>query len=497
MSADRKPNILYILSDQHAASVLGIEGDIAADTPHFDDLARGGARFVRAYCASPICLPSRMSLLTGRRPHEQSCWTNEDILDSAQPTWLHALGAAGYRPVLVGRMHSMGPDQYRGYVTRPIGDHSPSWPGVPRRSLGSLSGTSGPNLVSVTRSGPGRSSYQALDGDVLQKAIALLEEHVRDRPDSPFALTVGFMLPHAPYVAAHEDFAAVEARVPPPRQPRPADDEHPFIRKWRLTKGLDTATPEEVQRARVSYYALVRHLDRRVGALLATLDRLGVAENTLVVYLSDHGDHIGERGLFWKHTLYEESIRVPLIMRWPGHIAAGQVVHTPVEVGGLGNTILSLIGSGPLPNATMNSFSGILGSTGAASAIQPKPVFVEYCVDSSSDWAEGCCIRQRAVIDGRHKLIYFDGYPTQLFDLEADPMETVNLAEDQAHAGMRERLEALVMRGWSPSDIRQRMRERAADRALIRAWAEATDPADPLRWRVEEEQNALAGEGYV
>lgn len=130
-----RPNILYIMSDQHAARVMGCAGDTSADTPNLDRLAQSGARFARAYCPSPVCLPSRMSMLTGLRLHEQDCWTNDDILDSARSTWLNGLGAFGYHPVLIGRMHALGPDQLRGYVERPIGDHSPIGLGLPARGL--------------------------------------------------------------------------------------------------------------------------------------------------------------------------------------------------------------------------------------------------------------------------------------------------------------------------------------------------------------------------
>ena len=487
---DLRPNILYIFSDQHAARVLGCEGDPVADTPNLDTIAKDGIRFSRAYCPSPVCLPSRMSMLTGLRPHEQTCWTNDDILDSGRPTWVHGLGAAGYRPVLIGRMHALGPDQLRGYVNRPIGDHSPNWPGVARRSLGVLQKTSGPFRESIEKSGPGQSSYRVMDQDVVEGCVAFLEDHAASKDDGPFCLTASFMLPHPPYVSDPEDFASMNGRVGPPDMPHPPNAEHPWIREWRKTKGISDVSITDILCARTSYYALVRELDRNVGRLLATLEDTGLAENTLVIYVSDHGDHIGERGLFWKHTLYEESIRVPLLMRWPGHIKPGRVVSDPVETGGLGNTILSLLGAPPLPNATMHSFTDlVLGCT----RNEVQPIYVEYCTDDMPAWAEGYAVQQRAVISGRYKLQFYNGYPSQLFDLERDPKELTDLSKDPGHAGTLQSLLDLVTQEWDPDAIAETIKRRKADKFLLKAWAEQTNPTEHCRWDLRAEQNYLLG----
>lgn len=483
-----RPNILYIFSDQHAARVLRCDGDPVAETPNLDTIAQDGIRFSRAYCPSPVCLPSRMSMLTGLRPNEQTCWTNDDILDSGRPTWLHGLGAAGYKPILIGRMHSLGPDQLRGYVSRPIGDHSPNWPGVERRSLGALQKTSGPFRESIEKSGPGQSSYRVMDQDVVKACIAFLKDYASSQDEAPFCLTASFMLPHPPYVSDPDDFASMNGRVGAPKMPHPPNAEHPWIREWRKAKGIKHVADADVLRARTSYYGLIRELDRNVGQLLTTLDDTGLAQNTLVVYVSDHGDHIGERGLFWKHTLYEESIRVPLLMRWPGYIERGRVVSDPVETGGLGNTILSLLGAPTLPNATMPGFTDlILGGT----RNDFKPIFVEYCTDDMPAWAEGFAVQQRAVISGRHKLHFYNGYPPQLFDLEKDPREQTDLSEDPSHSRTLESLLGLVMERWDPDAIAETIKRRKADKFLLKAWAEKTSPTEHCRWDLRAEQNYL------
>ena len=165
-----RPNLLFLFSDQHARRVAGFHGDPTSPTPNLDRLASEGVVFDNAYCPSPLCVPSRMSMLTGRHPFEQECWTNDDYLRSDAATWLHSLGAAGYRPALAGRLHAMGPDQLHGYADRMVGDHSPNWGGVPRHDLGVLEKANDPWRESLERSGIGQSAYQVKDVETARAA---------------------------------------------------------------------------------------------------------------------------------------------------------------------------------------------------------------------------------------------------------------------------------------------------------------------------------------
>ena len=187
-----RPNLLYIHSDQHTAAITGCYGDPVVATPHLDQLAARGVVMESAYCPSPICVPSRMATVTGRHPFENDCWTNDHALDSGVPTLAHAMGAAGYAPILVGRMHSRGPDQLHGYAQRLVGDHSANHVGgIPDIDHGMLTGTQGPARISLELSGIGQNAYQVHDEAVtaactLSNAFAQL---LPSLPPAPVGVT--------------------------------------------------------------------------------------------------------------------------------------------------------------------------------------------------------------------------------------------------------------------------------------------------------------------
>ena len=492
MTAARRPNLLFLFSDQHAQKIAGCYGDPVALTPNLDRLAARGVIFDQAYCPSPICVPSRMSLLTGRHPYAQECWTNDDGLASDRPTLAHALGAAGYEPALVGRLHSMGPDQLHGYVHREVGDHSPNWIGVPRHDMGALADTNEPDPASVERSGPGQSAYELKDVDVTAAActyLGALGARRGDAADRPFCLTVGFMLPHPPYVARPEDYVRHAGRVDPPALPAPAPGrEHPWLAWWRQNRGLDRVRPDAVLRARTAYYGLVTRLDLFIGEILAALESSGLAEDTLVVYSTDHGDQLGERGLFWKHTFYDESVKVPLILAWPGRLPAGERRAQVVNLVDLTATLLDALGAPPLPHAQGRSF---LAAARDGRAAWDDETYSEYCTDAVPAWTGGMAVQQRMVRRGRWKLVYYHGYRPQLFDLEADPHELRDLAEDARHGAVRDALVPKVLAGWDPDRIRQRMLERRADKDLVGAWARRMHPPNQYLWEFKPEENWL------
>lgn len=488
----RRPNLLFILSDQHCQRIASCYGDPLVQTPHLDRLAARGVTFDNAYCPSPICVPSRMSMLTARHPSAQECWTNDDFLASDRATWLHAIGAAGYRPVLAGRLHAMGPDQLHGYAERVVGDHSPNWAGVARHDMGPLEKTNDPWRASLEISGAGQSAYQVKDIETAAAACAELERIAVERRrgrDAPFCLSVGFMLPHPPYVAWREDYALYAGKVGLPRLPGPDPArDHPWLRWWRSDRGIAEVSEAEILRARAAYYGLVTRLDHLIGQVIGTLERLGLADDTLIVYTSDHGDQLGERGLWWKHTFYEESVKVPLVLSWPGQLPQdtrrGQIVNL-IDVTA---TLVEALGAAPLPNGQGVS---LLDVAHDARAPWHDETFSEYCTDAVPAWTGGDAVQQRMIRAGNWKLVYYHGHRPQLFDLAADPDELRDLAEADAFREVREWLLARLLEGWNPDDIAARMRARRADKDVVGAWAQQIKPADQYRWKLEPQQNRI------
>jgi choline-sulfatase len=496
MLTTQRPNLLYIHTDQHNPFVTGCYGDPLVQTPNLDRLAAGGVLFDNVYCPSPICVPSRMALLTGRHPHQNRVWTNSHILDSAIPTLAHGMGAVGYRPALIGRMHAVGPDQLHGYAERLVGDHAPNHIGGSGVARGVLDGTAGPERISLVKSGAGQSAYQVHDEEVAAATVDYLNQLGQQKrgqgPTAPFSLSVGLMLPHPPYVARREDFEVYRDRVTLPQRPVDFDQvTHPFLRAWRTHTGIETVTDEEILRARAAYWGLVHRVDLLVGQILDALHSNGLAENTLIIYSSDHGDMQGEHGLWWKHVFYEESVKVPLIMAWPGVIAAGQRCERVVSALDLNATMLDAMTAPPLLNSPGRSFLGLISGVRATPDWEDV-AFSEYCADEYVPQAiDGGKTYQRMIRQGDWKLIYYHGLEPQLFNLAEDPGELVDRAGDPACRTVRDELTGRILADWNPEWIASEMAALRADNRILRAWAQQTQPADHYRWNLRPEMNYL------
>ena len=231
----------------------------------------------------------------------------------------------------------------------------------------------------------------------------------------------------------------------------------------------------EVLSARSAYWALVTGVDRMVGEILDALHDNGLAENTLIIYTSDHGDMVGEHGLWWKHVFYEESAKVPLIMSWPGVIPAGQRCENVVSALDVNATILDALDAPALPNSAGRSLMPLID--GSESPQWDNVAFSEYCSDEFCP--DGGCY-QRMVRRGDWKLVYYHGQPPQLFNLREDPGEIVDRAGDAQVQDVRTELTELVLREWNPEWVRAKMAEKKADVAIRREWARQYPPERDL-----------------
>ena len=463
-----RPNIVLVMTDQHAARVLGAAGDPAAKTPALDKLAAGGTRFSSAYCPSPLCVPSRMAFLTGLEPHVSGILSNDDFLPSDLPTVAHALGAAGYDCRLVGRMHFYGPDQLHGFVARPIGDIGPGWPGAGAPAIGPLTAARGNRGDQVPGSGVGETSYQAYDRAVTEAGVETLAElcAARDAGGAPFLAMVSLFCPHPPYIALPDDHAAVADRVGPPRLQRPST-RHPALAEWAEAGGVSQIDDDATMRARRAYYGLVRMIDRFAGRIF---DAVEGRDDTIVIYVSDHGEALGERGLWWKSTFYEESVTVPLILSGPG-VPQGAVDQRVVGLTDLTATLLDWADAPPLPGQSGRSLLG----------------HGDWDDRATSSYYGGLmnirtgALRHRMLRSGALKLCAYDAHPPTLHDLERDPDELMDLAPGAPETVAE--LMADLTDGWDATVIAAQQKINAARVAVIRDWVKSVRPAEHLRWR--------------
>ncbi len=465
-----QPNFLVIMSDQHNRRYMGCAGDRIARTPNLDALAGRGVLFENTYCGAPLCVPSRMSFLTGRHASDIEVWSNSCFLRSDIPTFAHGLGLAGYETVLGGRMHFVGPDQRHGFEKRIVGDLSGPLPGGPGPDLGPIpTGTTGQSRQSVEISGPGRTAYQAYDVAVTRACREFLENRGRSGVQRPFCLVTGYVLPHCPFICPGDLYQEYYDRVELPAVPESDPDGlHPAIRLWREKRGVDGLDDDAVRRARAAYYGLVTFLDDLIGGLLETLASTSFSDNTVVIYLSDHGEMAGEHGMWWKSSFYEGSAGVPMIASFPGRFEAGRRVDAVTSLLDVGPTLIDLAGGDPLPEVAGRSLRCFLEGDGRAPGWSNEVFSENY---GGADEPPGRMVRQ-----GPWKLNHYHGFDEpQLFNLDDDPDEFRDLAGDPGCADVKGALLERVLEGWRGGAIGPKLQRRAGGRRVLRRWAGAVE----------------------
>ena len=454
-----KPNILIIMSDQHSAAWSGPYGHPFLRTPALDRLAAEGATFENAYCNSPICAPSRASFMTGKLCSDIEVWDVGTPLGSDQPTWAHYLNAAGYETTLSGKMHFVGPDQMHGFGRRLLSDVHGD--GNPQRTPDWEDWD--PSRASMDRSdyddaGPGDTTYQQYDDEVARRAVAYLREPARR--EKPWALCASFMTPHKPFTVRRRYWDEYyPEHADQPGIPAHGDTVHPYSRRIGEWFDFHDIEPEKTARVRAAYYGLVTFCDERIGEILDALDASGEAENTLVVYVSDHGELNGEHGLWSCHNFYEHSSRVPMIVRWPGVLEAGRRVRQVVSMVDLTATLLDAAGVTDAPSLAGESLLPVM--RGERPEIEGSAI--------SAYFAEGSVAPARMLRRGRYKLNFYYGERPELFDLEEDPDELNDLAGSPEHADLQARLMEELLADWDPEEIDRRVRASQRRRLLRHA----------------------------
>ena len=467
-----RPNIVMIMADQLAPQFTGAYGHPVAKTPHMDALAARGMRFDAAYCNSPLCAPSRFAFMSGQLISRIAAYDNASEFRASVPTFAHYLSSLGYRTCLSGKMHFVGPDQMHGFQDRVTTDiypadfaWTPDWEAPDERIDKWYH-----NMQTVKESGVAVATFQTdYDDEVGFAARRWLIDRGRDKAagdDRPFALVASFIHPHDPYVAKPEwwDLYA-DDEIDLPEHVIAPEDQDPFSR--RLMDGIEASyvplTEEETRRARRAYLANVSYFDSKVGEMVKTLDEMGELENTVVIVTADHGDMLGERGLWYKMNFFEHSARVPLIMAGPG-VAQG-VAPNACSLVDLLPTFLEIAGGD----------ESILGEPVDGRSLMPlargeadpqDEAIGEYCAEMTP--APVIMIRR-----GDLKYIHCEGDPPQLYDLKVDPGERRNLADDPAYASRAEALAAEVAQRWDFAGMRANIIATQKSRRALHAAMEA------------------------
>ena len=423
MTPAQPPSFLVLMADQLAASWLPAYGHPLVQAPHLSALARDATVFDNAYTPFPLCAPARSAMITGRLASDIGVYDNAAELAATVPTLAHALRAHGYHTAVAGKMHFVGPDQLHGFEHRLTADiypadvdWTPDWARPLDRPLPWYH-----TMESVLDPGVCAAAMQTdYDEEVSFHAVRKLYDIARHRPDQPFLLFVSFSNPHDPWEIPQRHWQRYRrSEIPDPQVPSlPLAQADPHSRRLRAMCRVDEAslTAEQIRRARHAYFAAVSYLDERVGEVLGALQRSGMADRTTVLFCADHGEMLGERGLWYKMSFFEQSARVPLIVRVPG--AGPRRVAEPVSLLDVTPTLLGLAGLPGEPGRAAVSLAGAV--TGSAPA-PTRPVVSEY-------HAEGVTAPSAMVRDGRFKLIRSLEDPDLLYDLEADPLELTDLS---------------------------------------------------------------------
>lgn len=455
------PNILIVMVDQLNGTLFP---DGPADwlhAPNLKKLAAKSTRFTNTYTGSPLCAPGRASFMSGQLPSRTGVYDNAAEFRSDIPTYAHHLRRAGYYTCLSGKMHFVGPDQLHGFETRLTTDIYPAdfgWT-PDYRKPGERIDWWYHNMGSVTGAGVAEISNQMeYDDEVAHHARAKLYDLARGSDDRPWCLTVSFTHPHDPYVARkkywdlYEDCTHLAPEVPA----MPYDDHDPHARRifdandWRSFDITET----DIARSRRAYFANISYLDDKIGEILQVLE--DTRQEAIIIFVSDHGDMLGERGLWFKMSFYEGSARVPLMICAPG-MPAGRI-DTPVSTMDVTPTLGALAGVAMDEIAPWTDGEDLTALANGAERI--SPVAMEYAAEASH--APLVSLRY-----GKWKYTRCALDPDQLFDLESDPHELTNLAEDPDHQGTRQTLRAKSEARWDLDRFDTDIRASQARRLVV------------------------------
>ena len=423
-------NVLILMSDEHLREAIGCYGG-AVHTPNLDKLAARGTRFTQAVTPSPICVPARASLATGRYVHDIGFWSNAQPYDGSIKGWGHRLIDEGHRVVSIGKLHYRSADDDNGFDQEIIPLHVKDGVGWVRGLLGRDGSPWGKAAHFAEEIGPGLCDYNRYDMRVGEETCRWLTTEAPAITDKPWVLYASFVSPHYPLIVPQEfyDLYPID-RLEPPRLNGPDNaPRHPVVQAMRDYMNYDDYFDDHTRLvAKASFLGLCSFLDDQIGKVLAALEQSGQLDNTLIVYTSDHGDLVGNHGMWTKCVMYEESAAIPMLLAGPG-VPEGATTDEPASLIDVHQTVLEATGlglsdeDGPLPGRSLVGMSN--------GARHDRTLLSEY--------HDGGSITGMFMIRyGRWKYTAYPGYRPELYDLDNDPYEAHDLGDDPDHADIRE-----------------------------------------------------------
>jgi choline-sulfatase len=494
-------NILFIMADQMTPALVGAYGHPVVQTPNLNRLAQAGVRFNNAYTPYPLCGPARAALAAGKYASRLGIYDNACLFHSDELTIAHYLTLAGYDCVASGKLHYVGPDQLHGFSRRLTTDIYPEdfrWLQNRDASRSSDPAMKGNHAAQYIAEAIRVEWHSNLAYD---EAVAFHSEQylrakgqekrlkaARNERYQPFLLFSSFHHPHDPFKPPRAYWDLYEDQpIDVPDYPDTLADSYSlldqWLNEWHGVDRYDVRNPESLRTVRRAYYALVTYIDDKIGQLLQTLEESGLAQDTMIIFTSDHGDMLGEKGMVQKRTFYDWSAKVPLIIHSPETPIPGQQIEQPVSLLDLLPTLLELTGcEAALPHDGHSLVPLLNNKTSEAWDVYSE---------SHAEGVYGTCFMLRA---GQYKynyIVYRETIDVQLFDMEADPGEWHNLAGQGPYQALEAELRNRLLAQFDPLEIEQAIQASIPRRKLLKRWTEAVGLSWSYHPKYDPDQRTL------
>lgn len=460
LDKNKKPNFVVIMADQFTIRALNVYGSNIAKTPNIDKLAREGILFQNTICPSPICAPSRAAFFAGKHINRIGVYDNASPFKCDEPTFLHYLEDEGYKTIAAGKLHFVGPDQLHGFGERITSSFYPGnmvWVDDWEKSL-TIDGGNNRNRLKTAGIKPWN-RYRIFDELVEFRTKEWLRKYGKEDKSTPFFMFVTFTHPHDPFQTTKDYWNRYQRED----ISLPANWEQNFLslsqmNHW-IQKHHDFMRPGEIDniiKARHSYFANCSYIDDKVGEIIEVLEKQDLRDNTIIIFTSDHGEMLGEHGMWFKRSFYESSVKVPLIINFPNNLFGGKKVNSVVSLLDVYPTILNIAGASIPDDIDGQSLYPVIKDDKKAL----NQAFSEFLADGVKT---PCRMIQRGSI-AYH---YIHGYKGELYDYSCDPEQMNNLIDSQKYNSVKKELKMEILKDWDPEKASQKVRDSQKRRRFI------------------------------